>query len=105
MEDGFHYWATGLVGCYAGIAATAGEDWAAAEEHFEAALRRASDLPFILAQPETRRWYAAMLLERSGPGDADRAQQMLAEAINQYQAIGMPKHVDVAEAMLRGPPE
>ena len=86
----------------AGIAAAAGRQWEKAEEHFETALRQAHEVPAVLAQPETRRWYARMLIDRDSPGDRDKARQLLEEAIAMYRRIGMPKHVDVAEGMLGG---
>ena len=83
-----------------GIAAACGADWDRSEAHFETALRQATDLPHRLAQPETRRWYAWMLLDRNAPGDRDRARTLLGEAIEMYLKIGMPKHVEIAEKML-----
>jgi len=85
----------------AGIAAAAGEQWDKAQEHYETALRQAAELPIVIAQPEVRRWYARMLIDRDRPGDRERARQLLDEAIAMYRKIGMPKHVELAEAMLR----
>ncbi len=85
----------------AGIAAGCGEHWEAAEQHFAAALRQAHEIPHRIEQPEVRRWYARMLLERDGPGDRDKAFRLLSEAIGMYREIGMPKHVEMAEALLR----
>jgi hypothetical protein len=42
-----------------------------------------------------------MLIDRDAPGDRDKARQLLTEAIAMYRQIGMPKHVEMAEAMLR----
>jgi hypothetical protein len=42
-----------------------------------------------------------MLIDRNGPGDRDKARQFLTEAIAMYRRIGMPKHVEMAEALLR----
>jgi class 3 adenylate cyclase/tetratricopeptide (TPR) repeat protein len=84
----------------AGIAAACGEQWDRAEEHFETALRQAHELPNVLAQPETRRWYAWMLLDRERPGDREKARELLTEAIAMYRRIGMPKHIEIAEALL-----
>jgi tetratricopeptide (TPR) repeat protein len=89
-----------LVQSVAGIAAIAGEQWKLAEEHFQTALRQAHEIPVVTEQPEVRRWYARMLIERNGPGDGDHASQLLDEAIAMYRKIGMPKHVELAEAML-----
>ena len=84
----------------AGIAAACGEQWDAAQEHFETALRQAHDLPHKIAQPEFRRWYAQMLLDRNAAGDRDKVRTLLGEAIAQYRTIGMPKHLAMAERML-----
>jgi tetratricopeptide (TPR) repeat protein len=90
-----------LLDTLAGIAAGAGENWVQAEEHFRTALRRAEELPHVIEQPEARRFYARMLLDRSAPGDRETARKLLTEAIEMYRRIGMPKHVEMAEAMLR----
>ena len=85
----------------AGIAAACGEHWDMAQEHYETALRQAHELPHVIAQPEVRRWYAQMLLDRNAPGDRDKARTLLGEAIAQYRTIGMPKHLAMAEGMLK----
>ena len=85
----------------AGIAAAAAGQWEKAEEHYKTALRQAHELPHKIEQPEVRRWYARMLLDRDAPGDRDRARELLTEAIEMYRRIGMPKHVQMAERMLR----
>jgi hypothetical protein len=41
-----------------------------------------------------------MLLDRRCPGDADRARSMVEEAIAVYRRIGMPRHEQLAEALL-----
>ena len=56
----------------------------------------------MIAQPEVRRWYARMLLDRAGLVDGEKARELLTEAIAMYRRIGMPKHVEMAEAMLGG---
>ncbi len=96
-----YVWSLGVYQTTAGIAAACGEQWEWAQEHFETALRQAHDLPNVLAQPETRRWYAWMLLDRNAPGDREKARELLTEAVAMYRQIGMPKHVAMAEAMLR----
>jgi len=92
----------GLVEKAAGIAAAAGGDWYQAQEHFEDALRTAHEIPHRVEQPEVRRWYARMLLDRDAPGDRERARTLLAEARTAYEAIGMSKHVAMVDAMLKG---
>lgn len=47
-----------------------------------------------------QRWYASMLLERDAPGDREPARELLTEAIAMYRRIGMPKHIEIAEALL-----
>ena len=88
----------------AGIAAAAGEQWETAEQHFETALRQAHDFPDKIAQPEVRRWYAWMLLDRDAPGDRDKARTLLGQAIELYGTLGMPKHAEIAEKMITGVP-
>jgi len=89
-----------LLRTVAGIAAAAGSQWQKAEEHYQTALRQAHELPVVIEQPEVRRWYAHMLIERDSPGDRDKAFRLLTEAIAMYKKIGMPKHVEMAEALL-----
>ncbi|MDP7340698.1 MAG: hypothetical protein QGI10_14370 [Vicinamibacterales bacterium] len=54
----------------------------------------------MIMQPETRRWYARMLLDRNGAGDKDKARTLLDEAIEMYGTLGMPRHHDMAKGML-----
>jgi len=42
-----------------------------------------------------------MLIARDGPGDRDKAFRLLTEAIAMYREIGMPKHLEMAEGLLR----
>ena len=89
---------TGVVNAYpndcklleriAGMAAAAGSDWAAAEAHFAAALLQAEALPHLPEQGRTRRAYAAMLVERDGPEDRQRAEMLAAEADDLYGRLG-----------------
>jgi hypothetical protein len=51
-------------------------------------------------QAETRRWYGWMLLQRGDAGDAEQARSLLGEGIDLYQALGMEKHVGLAQALL-----
>jgi len=90
----------GLLQTMAGMAASAGGHWEKAEEHYETALHQAHEIPHVIQQPEVRRWYARMLIDRDGPGDRDKAFRLLTEAIAMYRRIGMPKHVEMAEALL-----
>ena len=47
-------------------------------------------MPHRIAQPDVRRWYADMLLRRDEPGDREKAQAFLVEALAMYDRIGMP---------------
>ena len=93
-------WIWGLLQTVAGMAAAAGGQWEKAEEHYQKALRQAHELPVVMEQPEVRRWYARMLIDRDAPGDRDKARELLTEAIAMYRRIGMPKHIEMAEALL-----
>ncbi len=93
-------WTWGLLQTVAGMAAAAGGQWEKAEEHYQKALRQAHELPVVMEQPEVRRWYARMLIDRDAPGDRDKARELLTEAIAMYRRIGMPKHIEMAEALL-----
>ncbi len=85
---------------FAGIAATRAGRFDEAIEHFEAALRQAHELPHKIEQPEVRRWYAYILIERNAPGDVGKARTLIAEAIAMYTTIGMPLHIELAERVL-----
>jgi tetratricopeptide (TPR) repeat protein len=96
------HWFSPLLHPVAGMAAAAGEHWEKAEAHYQTALRQAHEIPVVIAQPEVRRWYARMLIDRDAPGDREKARELLTEAIAMYRRIGMPKHVEMAEALLGG---
>ncbi|MCH8814540.1 MAG: AAA family ATPase [Chloroflexi bacterium] len=89
-----------LLHTVAGMAAAAGSQWEQAENHYQTALRLAHELPVLMEQPEARRWYARMLIDRNAASDRDKAFRLLTEAIAMYREIGMPKHVEMAETML-----
>jgi hypothetical protein len=91
----------GVVQTMAGIAAAAGAQWERAEEHYDAALKQAHEIPHRIEQPEVRRWYARMLIERNSPGDKEKAHSLLIEAITMYRDIGMPKHLEMAEELMK----
>ncbi len=100
VEGGVALWIPGLGQRYLGISAASGEQWGVAERHFQIALEQAHELPVRTEQPEVRRWYARMLLDRRQPGDEDRARELLDEAILMYEEIGMPRHLEMAREML-----
>ena len=61
----------------------------------------AHELPHKIGQPEARRWYTKMLLDRKAKGDRDKARTLLGEAVQLYGQIGMSQPVAMAEAMLK----
>ena len=73
-----------LLQSVAGMATAAGGHWEHAEAHYQTALSQAHAIPFRVEQPEVRRWYARMLIDRNGPGDYDKARAMLREAVDLY---------------------
>jgi hypothetical protein len=73
----------------AGVASACAGDWIAAEEHHRKAIHQADTAPCKHLQPVAREWYAAMLLDRNGAGDADKGRALLQEAVNIYETMGM----------------
>jgi tetratricopeptide (TPR) repeat protein len=84
----------------AGIAAACAGDWSAAEEHYLTAIHQADTAPYRPAQPMAREWYALMLLDRNGPGDAAKARGLLSEALAMYESLEMPFHANRTSAKL-----
>ena len=84
----------------AGVAAAAAREWKAAEDHFQTALRQAESFPNRLEQVEIRRFHAMMRIDRATPGDREKAQTLLREALESYHRIGMPRHVDLTQTLL-----
>jgi tetratricopeptide (TPR) repeat protein len=89
-----------MIHTIAGIAAAAGRHWDAAEKHFEVAIRTAQELADRIDDTHARRFYARMLLDRDAEGDRVAAQKLLIEALETYRDIGMPKHVEMTDALL-----
>ena len=89
-----------LVERAAGISATAARRFDDAERHFTTALRQAEELPHRPEQAHTRYWYARMLLERDAPGDREKAEQLARAAVADYEQMGMPRHRDLAAALV-----
>jgi class 3 adenylate cyclase/tetratricopeptide (TPR) repeat protein len=85
----FPEFSTGAVARSLGLAAATLERWDDAERHFQNALAlndRLGARPWLARSQED---YARMLFERGGPGDEDRAQQLLLEARNCFSELGM----------------
>jgi hypothetical protein len=79
-----------------------------ADSHFERALVANERAGALLAAAHTRRAHATVLLDRAGPGDAERAVALLAEAGTAYERMGIPHRVDevrrLAESAAASPP-
>jgi hypothetical protein len=41
-----------------------------------------------------------MLIDRAAPGDREKAQTLLGEALETYSNIRMPRHVEMTQALL-----
>jgi tetratricopeptide (TPR) repeat protein len=84
----------------AGLAAAAAHQWEAAEQHFQIASRQADFFPDLPEQAEIRRFHAMMLIDRAAPGDRQKAQALVGEALEKYTRIGMPRHIEITQALL-----
>ena len=84
----------------AGIAAAAARQWETAKDHFRIALQQAESFPHVLEQAEIRRFHAMMLIDRFGVGDRDKVQTLLNEALQSYERIEMPRHVEMTQTLL-----
>ncbi len=84
----------------AGLAAAGAHQWKAAEDHFRVARRQADFFPDRPEQAEICRFHAMMLRNRADPGDRKIAQTLLGEALETYTHIGMPRHIEMAQALL-----
>ena len=93
-------WAIGLTERHAAIAAAAGGQWDRAERHFDAATRRAEAIGDRVDGAELLRWRAQARLWRDGPGDRAEAARLAAAARDASAALGMDRHVGMAEALL-----
>ena len=85
---------------YLGLLAATMSRWEEAAQHFEDAIEMNTRLEARPYLAHTQHDYARMLIDRDAPGDRDKAFRMLTEAIAMYRDIGMPKHVEMAEALL-----
>ena len=88
-----------LIAKVVAIGAMAAERWDEAESHFETALSQAEKLSHRLEQPEVARWYARMLLDRDASGDREKARELLGAALAAYKELGMPRYVEMVEAL------
>ena len=65
-------------------------------------MRQADFFPDRLEQAEIRRFHAMMLRDRADPGDREKAQTLLSEALETYTRIGMPRHIEMTQALAKG---
>jgi hypothetical protein len=84
----------------AGIAAAAAREFEAAENHFQIAMRHAESFPCRFEQTEIGRFHAMMLIDRAARGDREKARTLLDEATQSYRTIGMPRHIEMTQALL-----
>jgi hypothetical protein len=63
-------------------------------------MQQAESFPNRLEQTEIRRFHAMMLMDRAAPGDRERAQTLVREALESYTQIGMPRHIEMARTLL-----
>jgi class 3 adenylate cyclase len=90
---GFCYGSTSR---YLGLLAATMERWEDAEQHFDDALEmneRMGARPFVA---HTQHDYADMLLARDEPGDREKALELVSEALNAAQEMGMKALVEKA---------
>jgi tetratricopeptide (TPR) repeat protein len=90
-----------LLETLAGMAAAGDERWDVAERHYQKALAIAASHPNLVELAEIKRFYGQMLLDRDAAGDDEKARELLREAIATYAQIGMPKHREMAEVLMK----
>jgi tetratricopeptide (TPR) repeat protein len=93
------YIATGSVSRPLGVAATTMTRWDDAERHFEDALRMNTKMGARPWSAWTTCDWAEMLLHRDGPGDGERAVELLARAVETAHQLGMTALLKRAAAL------
>jgi tetratricopeptide (TPR) repeat protein len=81
--------AIGSVARYLGLVAATTSRWGDAETHFEAALEANARMGARPWLAHTQDDFARMLITRDAPGDAEKAQALLTEALTTYEELGM----------------
>ena len=71
-----------------GVAADCAGDWSRAAHFHQQAVAEA-DRAYPVCQPDARIWYGTTLMRRNGPGDHDRAAQLLSEALSLSERLGL----------------
>ncbi|HXR97938.1 MAG TPA: protein kinase [Terriglobales bacterium] len=97
-------WDFSLVGIpaktVAGITSACAGNWMRAEEYHRAAIAGMDAAAYVTAQPMARYWYADMLAERGGRGDADAAKALLEQTIDASERIGLALYARLARQRL-----
>jgi tetratricopeptide (TPR) repeat protein len=88
----------GSVARYVAILASTSSRWEDAARHFESALEMNARMGARPWLAHTQRDYARMLVARSAPGDRQRAQLLLSEALTTYGELGMETAASAAQA-------
>jgi tetratricopeptide (TPR) repeat protein len=89
----------GSVSRYLGLLATTTGRWGEAADHYEDAMamnERMGARPWLA---HTQEDYARMLLIRGDPGDADRARNLIEQALAMYRELGMQTYAARASAL------
>ncbi|TMM09843.1 MAG: hypothetical protein E6G00_08970 [Actinobacteria bacterium] len=89
----------GSASAFLGRLATVLERFDDAERHFEVGLRMNQEIEAVPLVADTQVSYARMLCERDALGDGDRALDLLGEALETAQEIGMRNVVERAFAL------
>jgi tetratricopeptide (TPR) repeat protein len=83
--------AVGSVARYLGLLASTTSRWDDAARQFEVAIEMNARMGARPWLAHTQHDYARMLLARDAPGDRERAELLLSEALATYRELGMPK--------------
>jgi len=97
---GYAHACYGSASRHLGLMAATMSRWEEAVQHFEYAIEMNTALEARPYLAHTQRDYARMLIDRDAVGDRDKAFRLLTEAAAMYRQIGMPKDLEVAEALL-----
>jgi tetratricopeptide (TPR) repeat protein len=97
------YIATGSVARAVGVAAATASRWREAERHFGEAFRANTTMGARPWAARTAYEWGSMLLRRDGPGDRERASQLLGQAAAIAQELGMEPLLECAESLAGAP--
>ncbi|MEE8346454.1 MAG: AAA family ATPase, partial [Dehalococcoidia bacterium] len=89
----------GSTSFYLGLVAATMSRWGDAERHFEDALEMNTRMGARSYLAQSQQAYADMLLTRDGPGDREKALELLAQALDTAQELGMKPVVEQALAL------